>query len=122
ERFILEPDIGEPVSIPQLLQLVGDASRLEPEPASPVDGRVCAECAAEATALRGDVIELPLAFQRKIALDVEKGVVVRWERVDIAHGARRAQMRTTGGVERDAAGDIARTLTRSIAIENCGER
>src|SRR5207237_8034946 len=71
KRLVLKADVREAMTLPEPVQLGRHAQRLEAEPRAAVHGGIGAERAAEAAALRGNVIELPLAFQREVALDVD---------------------------------------------------
>src|SRR6185437_66136 len=69
EGLVLKIDVIEVVAVPELLQSQCHACGFKSNPLAAVNERIGAESAAEIAALRGNVVELPLALELEIALD-----------------------------------------------------
>ena len=122
EGLVLEVHVVEAIAAPQLLEPLRHAHRLEADPLAPVDERIRAERAAEVAALRGDVVELPLALEREVPLHRDQAVVVRAERVDLLQRARRIGAdRAVGRPDRAARAPVERAPFAQ-ALDDLDER
>jgi hypothetical protein len=120
--LVLEVHVVEAVTLPEPLELLADPDRLETHPLSPVDVRVGAERAAEEAPLRGDVVELPLPFEREVPLDREDVVVVRLKAVDVAEDTRRVLHRLAIVPAIGAAGAAVERAPVAQSLQDLGER
>ncbi len=119
--FVLKIDIIEMVSIPQLLQSHCHAYGLESDPLASINERVRAECAAEITPLRRDVIELPLALEIEITLYRNQSIVVRPKLVDLRQRPSRVFLNGAVAEPHRAPGAIIQRPTLRKALYDLGE-
>jgi hypothetical protein len=115
---ILEREVVEAVAPPEHLDLLAHPRRLEPDPFALVDERIGAEGAAEIAALRRDIIELALAFERVVALDRQQAIVVGAEGIDVAKRAGRVGVRMAVGRTIGAAKTAIQGLATFQAIQD----